>query len=304
MQYKNHLSDFHIWEQKEHAEEWLLFPKNIGKKLSIDEVSVSNGELYTVLTNKAGKGGRGSLIAIIKGTKAEEITNVLTKISLNERLIVKEITLDFCPSMTISTKQAFPNAYLVADRFHVQKLISEALQEMRIQERWKSIKEENDNVKKAKKQKITYKPKIYSNGDTKKQLLARSRYLLFKPSSKWTQSQKERANILFTEFPELKDAYILSINFRSIYEYSQTKKQARKMLDKWYSKVKEKQFDSFITTAEYLKTRENIILNYFVNRSTNASAESFNAKLKGFRTLVRGVIDKKFFLFRVSKIFS
>ena len=59
-----------------------------------------------------------------------------------------------------------------------------------------------------------------------------------------------------------------------------------------------------ITTAEYIKTREHEILNYFSNRSTNASAESFNAKLKGFRSLVRGVRDKAFFLYRVSKIYG
>ncbi|MDO8529120.1 MAG: DDE transposase, partial [bacterium] len=38
--------------------------------------------------------------------------------------------------------------------------------------------------------------------------------------------------------------------------------------------------------------------------STNASAESFNAKLKNFRTVVRGVRDKKFHLFRVSKLYA
>ncbi|WP_367998021.1 transposase, partial [Butyricimonas virosa] len=46
------------------------------------------------------------------------------------------------------------------------------------------------------------------------------------------------------------------------------------------------------------------ILNFFNNRSTNASAESFNAKLKAFRAQFRGVLDIKFFLFRVAKIFA
>ena len=38
-----------------------------------------------------------------------------------------------------------------------------------------------------------------------------------------------------------------------------------------------------------------------MNRSTNASAESLNAKIKDFRAQLRGVIDKKFFIFRLSK---
>ncbi|WP_162033599.1 transposase, partial [Chryseobacterium potabilaquae] len=46
------------------------------------------------------------------------------------------------------------------------------------------------------------------------------------------------------------------------------------------------------------------ILNYFDNRSTNASAESFNAKIKNFRLQLRGVKDRAFFLFRLSKLFA
>ena len=45
------------------------------------------------------------------------------------------------------------------------------------------------------------------------------------------------------------------------------------------------------------------ILNYFVNRSTNAAAESINAKIKQFRAQLRGIIDKKF-LFRLTKIYA
>jgi len=303
-QYKDHLSGFHDWNQKDHAEDWLLFSKNIGTHLSIDETSISNGELYTVLTNKAAKGGKGSLVATVEGTKSKEILAVLSKIFLKERLGVKEITLDFSSSMESAARMAFPNAKIVTDRFHVQKLVSEALQEMRVKLRWEAIEEENKLVKKAKEEGKYYYPKTYSNGDTKKQLLARSRYLLFRPKSKWTDRQKERSVILFKEYPDIKKGYELSMMFRNYYESSQTKKDARERLNKWYKKVEEKDFGAFITAAEYIRNHEETVLNYFTNRSTNASAESFNAKIKGFRALVRGVRDKKFFLFRVAKIYG
>nr|WP_246229361.1 transposase [Sphingobacterium shayense] len=45
-------------------------------------------------------------------------------------------------------------------------------------------------------------------------------------------------------------------------------------------------------------------LHYFDNRSTNASAESFNAKLKAFRSVFRGVRDTTFFLYRVMKLYA
>ena len=46
------------------------------------------------------------------------------------------------------------------------------------------------------------------------------------------------------------------------------------------------------------------ILNFFDNRSTNASAESFNAKMKNFRAQLRGISDIKYFLFRLQKIYA
>ena len=46
------------------------------------------------------------------------------------------------------------------------------------------------------------------------------------------------------------------------------------------------------------------ILNFFDNRSTNASAEAFNAKIKNFRAQLRGISDVKYFLFRLQKIYA
>ena len=92
--------------------------------------------------------------------------------------------------------------------------------------------------------------------------------------------------------------------FRSWYENNKNKEEAREDLQHWYKKIEEEQIEPFLVAAESIKTYEETILNYFKNRSTNASAESFNAKLKGFRTLVRGVRDVKFFLFRVAKLYG
>ncbi len=182
----------------------------------------------------------GSIVAMVKGTKAKEVSNVLEKISYKERLKTKEITLDMANSMDWISRTCFPNAEKITDRFHAQKLVSEALQEMRIKTRWKAIEEENREIDKAKKEKKKYMPYVYENGDTKKQLLARSRYLLFKPKSKWIDSQKERAKILFREFPKLAKAYELSMMFRSFYEYSHTKEGGKEKLECWYNKGRRK----------------------------------------------------------------
>ena len=298
------MSDFKNWEQKDHSEEWLIFPENIGTNLSLDEVAVSNGELYTIITNKQAKGQKGALVAMVHGTKSAEIAPILNKIPLDKRNIVQEITLDMAGSTEIISKTSFPRATQVMDRFHIQQLVSEAVQEIRINLRREAIQEENESIKQARKEKRKYYPTLFKNGDTKKQLLARSRYLLFKPESQWTNQQGERAEILFKECLEIKKAYDISMLFRSFYEHSQTVSEAKEKLDKWHRKVEEENLDSFLAAAESIRLHETTILNYFLNRSTNASAESFNAKLKGFRAIVRGVRDKKFFLFRISKLYG
>jgi len=86
-------------------------------------------------------------------------------------------------------------------------LAYDAVQEVRIKYRWEAIDAENEGIATAKKNKTTYHPEVLANGDTLKQLLARSRYLLFKHPSKWTRTQELRAELLFERYPKLKNAY-------------------------------------------------------------------------------------------------
>jgi transposase len=303
-QYKEHLSDYHHWEQKAHADEWILFPGNLGARLSIDETSLSNGELYTILTNKAAKGKRGVLVAMIKGTKSEDVVSVLKKIPEKLRRKVEEITLDMAGSMNQIARQCFPRATKVIDRFHVQKLAYDALQEMRIAHRWDAINEETNAIDNARWEKTEYVPLRFDNGDTKKQLLARSRYLLFKSPDKWSLSQKQRARILFAQYPDIQKAFSLTHQLRLIFSKTKDKASAYTKLARWYNDVTESGFKVFNTISATIYTHYRDILNFFDNRSTNASAESFNAKLKAFRATLRGVTDTNFFLYRVAKIFA
>jgi len=139
---------------------------------------------------------------------------------------IKEITLDLANSMDWIVRQIAPNGLHTYDRFHVQKIVTEAVQS-----------QENQAVLKAKELKIEYRPKIFSNGDTKKQLLARSRYFLYKPSNKWTDTQKQRARILFKEYPEISEAYHLSMYFRNCYEYKNRNYKFQDWIEKVESRI-------------------------------------------------------------------
>jgi transposase len=103
--------------------------------LSIDKTAFSNVYLRTIVTNKNAKGKKGAIVAMNKGTKAETVIKILSKIPLKQRKKVKEVTLEMAGNMRLIVKKSFSNATLVIDRFHVQKLALDALQEIRIKHR-------------------------------------------------------------------------------------------------------------------------------------------------------------------------
>jgi hypothetical protein len=80
--------------------------------LSIDETSLSNGELYTILTNKAAKGKKGAIVAMIAGTKAQTVIAIKNTTKL--RNTVSDITLDMAANMGLIAKM-FPNTTCVTD---------------------------------------------------------------------------------------------------------------------------------------------------------------------------------------------
>lgn len=281
-----------------------MFEDNLGTHLSLDETALSQGELYTVITNKAAKGRKGALVAMIKGTRSETVRSILEKIPLRKRNKVMEVTLDMAATMENIARFTFPNARLVTDRFHVQKLAYDALQEMRIHYRWEVIDQENKEIELGKETGQKYIPQILENGDTLKQLLVRSRYLLFKPESKWTSTQHARAEILFERYPSLEQAYKLVMQLGNIYHHVKLKGVAFSKLAAWYDRVEKAGFESFNIVVRSIQSHYLNILNYFENRSTNASAESFNAKIKAFRASFRGVRNVSFFLFRLAKIYA
>lgn len=303
-QYKESLSGFREWDQFEHADEWLLFPDNIGPRLAIDESSLSNGELYTFVTNRDAHTRECSLVAVVAGTKSEDVISVLQQIEEEKRWQVREVTLDLSDSMRKIVRSVFPKADRVIDRFHIQKLACDAVQELRIKHRWDAIQQANDEMEEAKLNDEPYVPFRYPNGDTRKELLIRSRYLLFKSADKWTLCQKQRAAILFEEYPDIEKAYSLCHSLRMIFSKNTFKDAARLSMARWYNKVEDAGFKSFNIIAATFYEHYDEILNFYNNRASNAMAESFNAKIKLFRANLRGVVDKKFFLFRVANLYA
>mgnify|MGYP000098671857 FL=1 len=109
---------------------------------------------------------------------------------------------------------------------------------------------------------------------------------------------------MFKLYPDIKQAYELALKLGQIFRGTRWKDVAYTKLAQWYRKVEETRFKVFATVARTIEYHYQTILNYFDNRSTNAAAESFNAKIKEFRRVFRGIRDIKFFLFRLCKIYA
>lgn len=149
--YKDHLSNFRDWSQKDHADKWVLMPQNIGKYLSIDETMLCK-DLFTFLTNKDGHGCQNSLIAAVRGTTSSEVVKRLMEIPEQDRLAVEEeVTMDFSYSMFSIVSQVFPNATIVIDCFHVMMRLGVALEEMRMRMKRLAQKEQKKEERLHKK---------------------------------------------------------------------------------------------------------------------------------------------------------
>ncbi len=184
----------------------------------------------------------------------------------------------------------------------MRKLACDAVQELRIKHRWDAIRQANNEMEEARQKGEDYASYRHSNGDTREELLIRSRHLLFKSADKWTDRQKQRAEILFEEYPDIKKAYGLCHSLRMIFSKDTIKDAARLSMAKWYKEGVG--FRSFNVIAATFYEHYDEILNFYNNRPSNAMAESSNAKIKLFRANLRGVADKKFFLFRIAKLYA
>lgn len=335
--YRDKLSDFQTWDQRSHATEWILQEKNIGEYMSIDETAPSRGDLFTILSNKDGHGRKGTVASIVSGTNSDKLTAVFDRIPLEKRLGVREVTMDFSDSMSAAVTHSFPNARITIDCFHVVQLATSSLGEIRMRHKREEMKEDARRRKEFKKRikrnneqrrkrelerkqvggkkssrgrrpnraNMQYVSPRLENGDTAVELLTRSRYLIAQSRDKWTDSQKKRADILFGRYPDMLEAYNLVNRLRTIFKNKTLSVATGKSeLITWCADVQLTKFDTLKTAAETIESRIDEVANYFEQRHTNAAAESLNSKLKGFRSMLRGVSDLPFFMYRVSTIFG
>ena len=335
--YKDALSNFETWEQKDHASKWILIPQNVGKEQGIDETSLQ-GELYTIVHNKDAHGRKGAIIAVVKGTNPADVLKVLMQLPADKREMVENITMDLSDCMRVIAREAFPKATVIRDCFHVVKRGGEGCEEIRLRLKRKAVKEVNrqkaefrkylenlaaqrkayrermrkrhgKNWKKSKRGRkpmrlnTRFEPKRLENGETLVEAQTLCRKQLSMSREKWSATQKKRAKILFALYPKLEEAYNLINSLRAIFRNKKlTKETAKQNFKGWYEKVASCTLREIKSVRDTIRFYEDEILNYFDGRKTNASAESLNSKIKCFRAQVKGVIDIPFFMYRLATV--
>lgn len=313
-----HKHDLPSKTEKQNIRVPILIKENIGQQMCIDEKTI-DGICYTILSNK-----ETMKIALMAATlQTEQLVQLMDK--FDNCMFVRSLSRDMASNYDWFGRQVFMNAYHSVDKFHVIKNAIEQLQAIRIRYRQEELakrriaKEQFDKIENERtweavikgdkyiRRPFNYKETVHANCDTSLQLLARSRGLLFKLSAQWTPHQAERANILFDQYPEIKEAHELITKLRHWYQYtSEENLRANKerKLDHWLDEVQDVQIYEMDNLASTINTHRGVILNYFIEGRTNASAEALNSLIQRFIHTNYGARNKDFFLYRLKTYFA
>ncbi|MGH2563788.1 MAG: ISL3 family transposase [Ginsengibacter sp.] len=276
----------------------VLKPENFGEQMSVDEKMIDE-EFYTVMTNRE----TGKIALLAETLQVKDLNHLIDKIG-EAKQNIKTITADLSPTYEKFCEQNFPNATIVADKFHVVKHIIEAVQTLRLRLK----QEEITKLPTTKKERREYEKQTkLINGESRIKMLTRSRYVLFKRTENWTASQQKRASLLFETYPPLKAAYELTQQIRQWLDKENIGKyewEIEKQLIHWYHCAEQARLPEIENLIRIISSNEEKIMNYFKTGKTNAKAEAMNSKIQRFITANYGVRDKDFFLYRLAHYYS
>lgn len=279
--------------------EWYFNKNKLWKRLCIDDKNI-NWEVYTIFSNPDLKQG---LVWIIPWTKSKIVNDLVrNKTKLEDRLLVKEIALDMASSMEWIARELFPQATQIVDRFHVMKNVLWDIQAVRIRIKTKIVKEQLDLEIQAKIERERYEPKKYTlnyrYSETKKELITKLRYQLFKRKKDWNQTQIDRWKVIkkLEEFQEIISSYEIISNLFDIFD----KKEQALSFQEWLSKISKLEYIIEMQNSwRMIQNHLTRILNYFNNWFTNAFAEWLNSRIQRFVSNLRWFKNENYMLYRI-----
>jgi transposase len=291
----------------------------LGKHIAIDEKQIGE-EMHTIISNRE----TGKIVLLAQTLRAKELAMLIPSFN-GKGFEVKSCTRDLSQSYDWFCRQAFCNSLHVADKFHIIKSMLDATQDVRIRYRQELLTNkrlkfeahkaiEKERKEKCKSRNEIFKPKNFSykeatasNGESYLELLARSRFLLYKYEADWTNNQSIRAKSLFEKYPQIEQSYRLSCTFRDWYKKDNIgvdKEIMQERLQQWYQNVEKTDITEMMNFKSLVERHQTMIINYFENGYTNAIAENINSKIQRFIASNQGTRDREFFYFRLDTKFS
>ncbi len=223
--------------------------------LGIDEVKII-GQYRCILTNV----DKLTMYDLLPSRKLADLRKYFANFPNPKE--VEYVTADLWRPYEQVYQEFFPHARMVADRFHVQRMATNAIEAVR---------------KKVRKS-LSTKDRLKMKDD---------RFILLKNAKNLNPYQVERLAEMLREFPELELAWKTNKRFVDCWEHT-NKYDAEIAFAEWAMTVPEPMQDYFKEALNAWNNRKEHILNYFDNRVTNAYNESINRLAKSINRMGRG----------------
>ena len=210
---------------------------------------------------------RNELVGMVSSRKHTDIKKVLK--SWGDKVLrqIEEVSIDLSGNYRGLVKKCMPNATIVADRFHVMKVINDELNQVRNSIKREVNKIENENER-GRLQKV----------------LSKSKYALVKPEENLTEKQKLKLEEVKENFPILAIMHQQKEDFRNVFETANDWADGAIRLIKWMNNSKDTFKNSFGTVYRWFGE----ITAYFENRTTSGVVEGINNRLKLIKRLGYG----------------
>lgn len=232
--------------------------KDVGM-LAIDETSFKRGHKYVTLIIDAAK---RRVLDVEEGRDMETVQAFAEKLSARggHPDKITAVTSDMSKAFLPAIAKHFPNAENVIDKFHVKKVLMDALEAVR--------KTEQRHVK-----------------DKKSLFLGRRLFMI--PKAKLSEEQSAKITEMSSRYPQTGRAYRIVAGLDDFYA-SQTLEEAERAFDSLCSWMRRSRLEPMKGAALTLKRHKDKILAYFKNRITNAICEGINSMIQAAKRKARG----------------
>lgn len=227
------------------------------KRLGIDEIALRKGQKdYVVVFIDLEE---RTLIDMAPSRRHSDIQVVLNHWGSEVLKQIEEVSIDLSGNYRGIIQKTMPDANIVADRFHVMKLVSSELNTARI-----TLSRSNEqNPDAEEKEQI-------------KAALVKSKYALLKPEENLTENQKLKLAEVKAVSPLLSQMHQQKEAFRAIFETAIDGQEGRLQLLDWLAKAQRTFKDSVGTLGRWFGE----VISYFDHRTTSGAVEGINNKLK------------------------